>query len=64
MTTPQQYAPGPANLTRVQKDGENWTLVLVRQLSQEGRKGICCISLEQSNRRLVPRAWRNMCRGY
>jgi uncharacterized protein YndB with AHSA1/START domain len=24
--------PGPANLARVQKDGENWTLVLVRQL--------------------------------
>ena len=32
MTTPQQYTPGPANLARVQKDGENWTLVLVRQL--------------------------------
>ena len=31
MTTPQQYTPGPANLARVQKDGENWTLVLVRQ---------------------------------
>jgi uncharacterized protein YndB with AHSA1/START domain len=24
--------PGPANLARVQKDGENWTLILVRQL--------------------------------
>ncbi len=32
MTTPKQYMPGPANLARVQKDGENWTLVLVRQL--------------------------------
>jgi uncharacterized protein YdeI (YjbR/CyaY-like superfamily) len=26
MTTPRQYTPGPANLARVQKDGEKWTL--------------------------------------
>lgn len=32
MTKPGPYTPGPANLARVQKDGENWTLVLVRQL--------------------------------
>jgi uncharacterized protein YndB with AHSA1/START domain len=32
MTEPQSYAPGPANLARVQKDGEQWTLVLVREL--------------------------------
>lgn len=32
MTTPKQYMPGPANLARIQKHGENWTLVLVRQL--------------------------------
>lgn len=32
MTISQQYTPGPANLARVQKDGEKWTLVLVRQL--------------------------------
>jgi uncharacterized protein YndB with AHSA1/START domain len=32
MTTRERYTPGPANLARVQKDGENWTLVLVRQL--------------------------------
>jgi uncharacterized protein YndB with AHSA1/START domain len=32
MTSPKQYLPGPANLARVQKDAENWTLVLVRQL--------------------------------
>ncbi len=32
MTTRERYEPGPANLARVQKDGENWTLVLVRQL--------------------------------
>ena len=32
MTTRDQYKPGPANLARVQKDGENWILVLTRQL--------------------------------
>ncbi len=32
MTTRERYMPGPANLARVQKDGENWTLILVRQL--------------------------------
>jgi len=26
------YAPGPANVAQVRKDGENWTLVLVKQL--------------------------------
>jgi uncharacterized protein YndB with AHSA1/START domain len=32
MTPPPRYTPGPANLARVEKDGEKWTLVLVRQL--------------------------------
>ena len=32
MTKPELYAPGPANLARVQKDGEKWTLILVREL--------------------------------
>src|SRR5215468_1942799 len=27
-----QYTPGPANLARVQKDGDKWTLILVREL--------------------------------
>ena len=38
MTTPKRYMPGPANLARVQKDGENWTLVLVRQLRHSPEK--------------------------
>jgi uncharacterized protein YndB with AHSA1/START domain len=38
MTTHQQYAPGPANLARVQKDGDSWTLVLVRQLRHAPEK--------------------------
>jgi len=32
MTQPEPYAPGPANLAQVQKDGEKWTLTLVREL--------------------------------
>lgn len=32
MTSSRQYTPGPANLARVERDGEKWTLVLVREL--------------------------------
>ena len=32
MTTRDDYQPGPANLARIDKDGDDWTLVLVRQL--------------------------------
>jgi uncharacterized protein YndB with AHSA1/START domain len=32
MSDRTQYAPGPASGARVQKDGEQWTLVLVREL--------------------------------
>jgi uncharacterized protein YndB with AHSA1/START domain len=32
MITREHYAPGPASGARVQKDGEKWTLVLVREL--------------------------------
>jgi len=38
MTEPQLYAPGPANLARVQKDGEKWTLILVRELRHSPEK--------------------------
>src|SRR5579863_3401659 len=38
MTEPQMYAPGPANLARVLKDGEKWTLVLVRELHHAPEK--------------------------
>jgi uncharacterized protein YndB with AHSA1/START domain len=33
MSTREQYAPGPASGAEVRKDGEKWTLVLVRNLS-------------------------------
>lgn len=32
MVDRKQYAPGPADVARIEKDGENWTLVLVRKL--------------------------------
>jgi uncharacterized protein YndB with AHSA1/START domain len=32
MTDREQYEPGPASGAQVQKDGENWTLILVKQL--------------------------------
>ena len=32
MTAREQYAPGPASGAQVRKDGEKWTLVLVREL--------------------------------
>src|SRR6476659_1900279 len=37
MTARQQYAPGPAD-AQVQKEGESWTLVLVRQLHHPPQK--------------------------
>ena len=32
MTDGAQYTPGPANAAQVRKDGEKWTLILVREL--------------------------------
>ncbi|MEO8309279.1 MAG: SRPBCC domain-containing protein [Pseudomonadota bacterium] len=32
MSKSPQYTPGPANMARVEKEEENWTLVVVRQL--------------------------------
>jgi uncharacterized protein YndB with AHSA1/START domain len=44
MTTREQYTPGPANLARVHKDGENWTLILVRQLRHSPMKVWCALT--------------------
>jgi uncharacterized protein YndB with AHSA1/START domain len=33
MTTREQYTPGPAAGANIQKDGEKWTLIVVRNLS-------------------------------
>ena len=32
MSNPEKYTPGPAAGVKVQRDGEKWTLVLVREL--------------------------------
>ncbi|HEY2391953.1 MAG TPA: SRPBCC family protein [Candidatus Angelobacter sp.] len=38
MTDREQYAPGPASGAHIQKDGEKWTLVLVRELRHSPKK--------------------------
>ena len=38
MTDREQYAPGPASGARIQKDGDKWTLVLVRELRHSPAK--------------------------
>jgi uncharacterized protein YndB with AHSA1/START domain len=38
VTDREQYTPGPANVARVQKDGEKWTLILVRELRHSPEK--------------------------
>ena len=38
MTDREQYAPGPAGGAQVRKDGEHWTLVLVRELRHSPEK--------------------------
>jgi uncharacterized protein YndB with AHSA1/START domain len=38
MTNREQYAPGPASVAQVRKDGEKWTLILVRELRHSPEK--------------------------
>jgi len=38
MTTRDQYTPGPASGAEVRKEGENWALILVRQLRHSPEK--------------------------
>src|SRR5277367_6159793 len=38
MTPRDQYTPGPASGAQVQKGGENWTLILVRDLRHTPEK--------------------------
>ena len=38
MTVSEQYSLGPANIAHVEKDGDNWTLVLVRNLRHAPEK--------------------------
>ena len=38
MIESEQYAPGPANGTHIRKEGERWTLILVRELRHPPEK--------------------------
>ena len=38
MTDREQYAPGPASEAQVRKDGEKWTLILIRELRHSPEK--------------------------
>jgi uncharacterized protein YndB with AHSA1/START domain len=38
MTNREQYTPGPASGARIQKDGDKWTLILVRDLRHQPEK--------------------------
>jgi uncharacterized protein YndB with AHSA1/START domain len=38
MNSREQYAPGPASGAHIEKDGEKWTLVLVRELRHSPKK--------------------------
>ena len=38
MTDPEQYSPGPASGAQVRKEGEKWTLILVRELRHSPEK--------------------------
>jgi uncharacterized protein YndB with AHSA1/START domain len=38
MTNREQYAPGPASGAQVRKEGEKWTLILVRELRHSPEK--------------------------
>ena len=38
MTNRDQYTPGPASGAQVRKDGEKWTLILVRELRHSPEK--------------------------
>src|SRR5579859_1468213 len=38
MINREQYTPGPARGARIQKDGEKWTLILVRELHHSPEK--------------------------
>ena len=38
MINREQYTPGPANLAHIHKDGDKWTLVLVKQLRHPPEK--------------------------
>lgn len=54
MTTAEQYTPGPASIAHVEKDGEKWTLVLVRELPHPPTKVWAAITEPEHLREWAP----------
>ena len=54
MTNREQYEPGPARGAQVQKDGEMWTLILVRELRHSPEKVWMAITDPEQLRRWAP----------
>ena len=54
MTTPDEYVPGPATGAEVQKDGDKWTLVLVRDLRHPPEKVWRAITQPEHLRQWAP----------
>ncbi|HEY7639609.1 MAG TPA: SRPBCC family protein [Steroidobacteraceae bacterium] len=54
MNSPATYQPGPATGAAVQKDGENWTLVLVRELRHPPAKVWAALTDPQQLREWAP----------
>jgi uncharacterized protein YndB with AHSA1/START domain len=50
----ERYEPGPADVATVQKDGETWTLVLVKQLRHPAEKVWRALTQPEHLRELAP----------
>jgi uncharacterized protein YndB with AHSA1/START domain len=54
MSSPQSYAPGAAKGATVKKEGEKWTLVLVRELAHPPAKVWTALTDPQHHREWAP----------
>jgi len=54
MSNPEQYSPGAASGAQVKKDGEQWTLVLVRELAHPPEKVWVAITDPEHIRKWAP----------
>ena len=54
MTDREQYAPGPASGAQARKDGENWTVILVRELRHPPAKVCKALTEPEHLRELAP----------
>ena len=61
MTRREQYSPGPADIAQVRKDGEQWTLVLVKAL-RHSRETVWQALTEPGQLRAVGRFFQTVAR--